>query len=73
MYNLLIVEDEKFTRDSVEEFLSEELGLYFNVYTAENGKKALEVMEKINIDVVITDIMMQAINGIELAEIIYQE
>ena len=73
MYNLLIVEDEKFTRDSVEEFLSEELGLYFNVYTAENGKRALEVMEKINIDVVITDIMMQAINGIELAEIIYQE
>ncbi len=72
VYNLLIVEDEKSTLDYVIKYLTEELSLYFHIYSADSGKSALEIMEKIKIDIVITDIMMPIMDGIELAEEIYK-
>ena len=72
MYNLLIVEDEKYTRNRVVKYLTEELNGCFNVVSAEDGKEALELMKKTHFDIVVTDIMMQFVNGIELAEEIYK-
>ena len=68
MYNLLIVEDEKYTRNRVVKYLTEELNGCFNVVSAEDGKDALELMKKTHFDIVVTDIMMQFVNGIVLAE-----
>ena len=64
---LLIVDD------SVEllEFICEALnGRFKNIYTASNGKKAIEVINKVMPDVVESDVMMPEMNGYELCEYI---
>ncbi len=65
MKNILIVDDEKVFLQSV----SEGLSMYaadFNVLTAENGKKALEVLKRVKIDLVVTDLKMPEMDGFEL-------
>jgi len=61
--NVLYVEDDAITREALLEFLTE---VTKKVYTAEDGKKALKIYEKENIDVLITDIKMPEMNGFEL-------
>jgi len=61
--NVLYVEDDAITREALLEFLTE---VTKKVYTAEDGKKALKIYEKENIDVLITDIKMPEVNGFEL-------
>ncbi len=71
MYNVLVVEDEKYTREKVVKYLKEDLFEYFNIYAADDGTTALEFMETTEVHVVVTDIMMQFMDGIELAEKIH--
>ncbi len=48
-------------------YMHEKLSTTYNVYTAANGKKALEKLSSIPIpDVIISDIMMEEIGGFEL-------
>lgn len=61
--NVLYVEDDAITREALLEFLTE---VTKKVYTAEDGKEALKIYEKENIDVLITDIKMPEMNGFEL-------
>lgn len=61
--NVLYVEDDAITREALLEFLTE---VTKKVYTAEDGKKALKIYEKENIDVLISDIKMPEMNGFEL-------
>ena len=63
---LLIVED----NDDFREFLYSKLKNDYEVYTANNGKVALGVLNKKDIDIVITDVMMPVIDGLELCCII---
>ena len=61
--HILIVDDEKDIRESLKrhfEFLD------YEVSTALNGKEALNVLSETRIDVIITDILMPEMNGIEL-------
>ena len=65
MKNVLIVDDEM----PVQLTISEGLGIYtkdLNVLTAENGKKAVEVMESFKVDLVVTDLNMPEMDGFEL-------
>lgn len=69
MYRVLIVEDEERTRSALTEyFRTEHRGELEIVGEAENGREALEQMESIMPDVVITDIKMPIMDGIELAK-----
>lgn len=61
-YKILIVDDEEDIRNSLKRFL---LFKGFNVDTAENGKDGLEKLEKKNYHIVISDIMMPIMNGID--------
>ncbi len=61
--NILIIDDEKETRLYLEELLTEN---NFFVFTAENGMKGLEIIEKEKIDIVLADIVMPKIDGIAL-------
>lgn len=61
---LLIVEDNTDLRDFLIDSLSED----FNVTGAENGVKALQIIEQENIDVIISDIMMPEMDGLELCD-----
>ncbi len=47
-------------------FLSEEISSKYNVVTATNGREALEVVEQNMPDIIVTDLMMPVMDGIEL-------
>ena len=66
---ILVVDDEKVIRDITQAFLT--LNGY-DVNTAENGKEAFEKMLSTHYDVVITDVQMPLMGGIELLERISQ-
>jgi len=61
---LLYVEDDETVRENFTEIFKS----YFkNVITADNGKSALELYEKNNIDVAILDVSIPKINGLTVA------
>lgn len=62
--SILIVEDE----ESILAFMKERLSEFFIVETAANGKEALEVLHKEHVDLIISDVMMPVMNGIELCK-----
>ncbi len=65
MKNVLIVDDEKLFLLSLTDGLSIYSG-EFNVITAENGKKAVELLKTIKIDLIVTDLHMPVMDGFEL-------
>ena len=71
--NILIVEDEKNTRNSLEDYIRH-FGLAFQrIWTGENGRQAFEIFEKEHPEIVLTDIRMPGGDGIELACKIYEK
>lgn len=63
-YHLLIVDDNQDLRDYLRELLSPT----YKVSCAANGKEALERLEKLHPDLVISDVMMPVMNGMELCK-----
>ena len=61
---LLIVDDEQFFRDTLENYFStcEDITV---VATADNGAHALQVLEKTMADVVLCDVRMPLLDGVE--------
>ena len=59
----LIVEDSISTRKSLAEFMQD---LNYEVYTAKDGVEAIEVMRKRHPNIVLTDLEMPRMNGLEL-------
>ena len=64
---ILIVDDMKEIREILSSFLEED---GYVIYTAENGKKALELIKEKEIDMVLTDVRMPEMNGYDLTKII---
>jgi len=64
--SILIVEDDSIMIS----FISRQLSKSFNVFTASNGKEALELMECNNVMLVVSDIMMPEMDGIALCNAI---
>lgn len=62
MYNILICDDEADIRSALKVYLSSE---EYNIFEAENGKEALEIIEKEEINLLLMDIMMPVMDGIE--------
>ena len=60
--NILVVDDDKDIRELVAIYLKTE---GFNVKLAENGEEALALIEKNKFDLVILDVMMPKIDGLE--------
>ncbi len=65
-FSVLLVEDNS---DFIA-FLSESLSKLYRVHRAMNGKQALAVLEKEDIDLVVSDIMMPEMDGLELCKAI---
>ena len=63
-YTILVVDDEIELR----QFVLEELSPHYNVFTADNGKQALEILENHTISLIVSDWMMPIMDGIELCE-----
>jgi len=62
-FKILVVDDEKIVRDSTKEWLKEE---GFSVETADSGQKALEMMDDRPFNMMLTDIKMPGMDGVEL-------
>ncbi|MFH1974336.1 MAG: diguanylate cyclase [Pseudomonadota bacterium] len=68
--SILIVDDDPAIRESMCEFIDFS---GYKSFHAESGFNALELLKKHNIDVVITDIMMPGMNGLELTDLIKKD
>jgi len=73
MYRILIAEDEMIERMMLKKTLQKIFGDSCDVLEAENGKRALEIFRSTDIHVVILDIEMPGIKGVEAAEIMRKE
>lgn len=62
MYNILICDDERDIVSALKIYLSAE---GYGIFTAYTGKEALEILEKECIHLVLMDIMMPVMNGID--------
>ena len=60
---VLIVDDEAIVRDALSDWLKD---IGYQIFTAENGHKALEVIEKEKPGIMIADLVMPGMDGIEL-------
>jgi len=72
LYKMILVDDEDEVRGRISSRISEETG-FSVVGTAGNGYDALDLIEKHSPHVVLTDIKMPYIDGIELASIIRRD
>lgn len=67
MFQILVVDDDR----SIRFFIKEALELnHYTVYTAKDGKEALDVFDNNHIDLVIVDIMMPNMDGYEFTKAI---
>ncbi|MCG3651088.1 response regulator [Aliarcobacter butzleri] len=62
---LLYVEDDLMTQEEVSFFLEKYLG---ELYLAKNGEEAINIFFKNKIDLIITDIQMPKMNGLEMSK-----
>lgn len=70
IYSLIVVEDEPELRNYLKETLKE----YFkNVYAAEDGREASEIIRSQQPDLVVSDVMMPRMNGFELCKMIKED
>lgn len=61
---LLVVEDEM----ELLRFIAKNMADKYNVYTACNGKEAVKVLESQKINLILTDVMMEEMDGLELCQ-----
>ena len=59
---LLLIEDD----DDMREYVRQELSTYFEVQTAPDGESGLKILEAEHYDLVVTDLMMPGISGMEV-------
>ena len=63
MKKIIVIDDDESSRLSLSSYL-EELG--YSAYSAEDGESGLEAVKKLNPDVVISDIKMPGISGLDV-------
>ncbi|WP_276356549.1 response regulator [Cohnella caldifontis] len=73
MYNLMIVEDENKTRYSLKHYVPWKDWEIGDIFEAANGKQALDLAKEIVPDLVLTDIRMPEMDGVELAHRLHQD
>lgn len=66
MYKVLIVDDEKMIRMGIKKVIPWNAIGIGEAFTAASSREALEILEKENVDIMITDINMSEMTGIEL-------
>lgn len=66
MYKVFLVEDETIIRKGLKQLIEGVIGGYQVVGEADNGKTALEALKTVRPDLLITDIRMNEMNGLEM-------
>lgn len=70
MYNILVCDDDKEIVEAIEIYLSKE---GYNILKAYNGEEALKILKSNEIHLIILDIMMPKVNGIQVANKIRED
>ncbi len=65
MFKILVCEDEKNIRKLMCEYLTSE---HYEAIESKNGEEALHILDKMHIDLLITDVMMPQMDGYTLSE-----
>lgn len=73
MYTLLIADDEPLIRNGVKNIIDWESLGFSEIFLAEDGKEALEIVRGHKVDLVLTDIAMPFMDGLELSEALKKE
>lgn len=73
MYRVLVADDEEVITDGLVSTLEETQRFELDVYKAYSGSEALRLLNEIQFDIVISDICMPGMTGIELAKIIREK
>src|SRR4051812_41758793 len=68
LFNVLIVDDEYVQREGIKDLISQ-YRFPFQVLEAENGLTAEQILIKNSIDILITDVKMPLMNGLELSKL----
>lgn len=72
MYRLLVVDDEAIIADGLYEVFQNIKHLDLDVYKAYSGSEALVMLERTRIDIVLSDIRMPGMDGLQLLEKIHE-
>lgn len=72
-YGLLIVDDEGMVRSAVTNIIDWKSLGFSSIYEAEDGEDALEICRHNKVDLVLTDIIMPFMDGMELSKILKEE
>lgn len=67
MFHILVVDDDKHSRQLFKAILENE---NYTVSTAEDGEKALEMMDSMHVDLVVLDVMMPNMDGYEFTRVL---
>jgi len=73
MYKLILVDDEEDVREGVSQEIDWHAYGFAVLAKAENGKEALDLVERLRPDVVVTDIRMPFMDGLQLAEAVRRQ
>ena len=73
MYKILLVDDEILVREAIRERMEWKTLGYELVGDCENGKEAMEFLQNQSVDVVLTDIYMPYVDGLELSKHIHEK
>jgi CheY-like chemotaxis protein len=67
MISILIVDDEAIVRESIRDWLQEE---GYQVEVAENGEEALTLVDRRDFNVIIVDLRLPGMNGLEVLKLV---
>lgn len=64
---ILVIDDDQFTLDSISFYLKNE---GFEIFKALDSYKALEILEKVKVDLIICDILLPSLSGLGLLSLL---
>jgi DNA-binding NarL/FixJ family response regulator len=64
-HNILLVDDHHLIRQGLKLTLQSQNELLFNIYDVDSGEKAIDLFQKVAIDIILMDVSMEGISGIE--------
>jgi two-component system response regulator YesN len=70
MYQVIVVDDEIVIRNGITNFINTEINDFEVLYSFSDGAEAIEFLKNNDIDLIISDIKMTYVSGIELAKFI---